>query len=143
MDIIQFSNILEEIKNKCDTIIRQCILIGKALNKTNNEIVNEIGEKHTKEKKEQILECVQNYLLKQSEDARIFLKDYQTFFSVTQRGFKPKNETSEFLFQLWMGDMYGQTGVEALKQFLLDLNTQFLNIHKKNIVNNYPYGDKK
>lgn len=137
MNVSELNTLVLNIREKCALTLKQLVQLGKAL-KTDNDIVKQI-QRRTVDTKEIIVEKVQSYLTKQTSDAKRFLDEYETFFSVTDRGFRP-NQKCEFLYQIWKGDAYDTRGIEALRLLERDIEEQLKSIYSKSLVEKYPFG---
>lgn len=138
VNFTEFTELITNIKKECELIAKQCFALAKALKIEDNEIIEAIQDSHKTDSKETIKIKIEEFLVSQTEDAKSFLREFDKFFVVKERGFLP-DKTCDFLYPIWMGDMYGEKGVDALRELFESVKNQYKSILKRNLISNYPY----
>ena len=116
------SSILEDISNTSEKIIRKSVPIIKNIFDEKKELMKKLQTESQLTEKE-IYEKLNEISLSLVKDAKIIKNEMEEFIDYILGGIEP----SLFLTQVWLGDVYDCSGVEALKQLLVDLNSQLEN----------------
>ena len=142
MDIQQLTALTQTFNNVqmvCCEILRKALPILGDLEEKNNELVHDIQEDLPEVDKGMILEKLRCEALDMTKDAEITFAEIDSFSSNLVQGEDTLEEGWEsypFLMQVWRGDIYDESGLDALLLLYEDLGRQCDDIDDDTLIEN-------
>lgn len=128
----QFQNILQELKKKSESIIRLSLPLLKKMADDKTFIYDKIKSKYPSYDDKEIKLKMKNMSSELINDAQSIKKELPEFVDYILA--KSSKNTKSFLYQVWSGDVYGERGINGLKELLTDLDEQLKNCNENNLI---------
>lgn len=121
--LTKLSNIVTNIRKTSEKILHDAVPIAKDLSYDNSELIEDFIDEHPSYNDETARKLLQSLILDLIQDAEIVEKEIDVFEEVVCEGEEGIINTDgcDFFQRLWFGDIYDNSGIEALNELLIDL----------------------